>query len=90
MYQQAELYGTKANNIFTVYCRTVQPGLLSENSQNYYVPWVRTKLGERAFSYAGPVVWNNLPLYIHAEPDIVRFKNILKIYFFKLAFDLLG
>jgi len=48
----------------------------------YYVPRVRTKLGERAFSYARPVVWNNLPLYIRAEPDIARFKNILnKTYF---------
>jgi len=36
--------------------RTVRPGLRSENSQNYYVPRVRTKLGERTFSYAGPVV----------------------------------
>ena len=51
--------------------------------------WV-TKLGERAFCYAGPVVWNNLPVYIRAEPDITRFKNILKTYFFRLAFDLLG
>ena len=70
--------------------RTVRPGLRSENSQNYYVPRVRTKLSERAFSNAGPVVWNNLPLYIRAEPDIARFKNILKTYIFKLAFDLLG
>ena len=71
--------------------RTVRSGLRSENSQNYYVPRVRTKLGERAFSYAGPVVWNNLYLhvYIRAEPD-TRFKNILKTYFFTLAFDLLG
>jgi len=43
-----------------------------------------------AFSYAGPVVWNNLPVYIRAEPDITRFRNILKTYFFRLAFDLLG
>jgi len=27
---------------------------------------------------------------ISAEPDIARFKNTLKTYFFKLAFDLLG
>jgi len=52
------------------------------DSQNYYVPRVRTKLGEHAFSYAGPVVWNNLPEYIRAESDITRFKNILKTYFF--------
>jgi len=61
--------------------RTARPGLRSENSQNYYVPRVRTKLGERAFSYAGTVVWNNLPVDIRAEPDITRFKNILKTYF---------
>ena len=65
-----------------VYRRTARPGLRSENSQNYYVPRVRTKLGERAFSYAAPVVWNNLPLYIRAEPDIARFNNTLKTYFF--------
>jgi len=29
-------------------------------------------------------------VYIRAEPDITRFKNILKTYFFRLAFDLLG
>ena len=40
--------------------------------------------------YAGPVVWNNLPVDIRAEPDITHFKNILKTYFFRLAFDLLG
>jgi len=55
----------------------VRPGFHSENSQNYYVQRVRTKLGERAFSYAGPVIYNNLPEYIRAEPDIMRFKNIL-------------
>jgi len=45
----------------------VRPGLRSENSENYYVPKVRTKLGERAFSYAGPVVWNNLQVDIRDE-----------------------
>jgi len=43
---------------------------------------VCTKLGERAFSYAGPVIWNNLPVDIRAEPYITHFKNILKTYFF--------
>ena len=36
--------------------RTMRPGLRSENSLNYYVQRVRIKLGEHAFSYAGPVV----------------------------------
>ena len=38
-------------------------------------------LGERAFFYAGPVVWNNLSVYIRAEPDVTRFKNIFDILF---------
>jgi len=60
------------NAVQPVNRRTVRPGLRSENSLNYYVPRVRTKLGERAFSYAEPVVWNNLPVDIRAEPDIIR------------------
>ena len=43
--------------------------------------WYKCSFGECAFSYAGPVVWNNLPVYIRAEPDIARFMNILKTYF---------
>jgi len=27
----------------------------------YHVPRTRTKLGDRAFSIAGPKAWNNLP-----------------------------
>jgi len=73
-----------------VYRRTTRPGLRYENSQNYYIPRVCTKLDDRPFSYAGPVVWNNLRVDIRAEPDITRFKNILKTFFFRLAFDLLG
>ena len=66
------------NAVQPVIRRTARPGLRSENSQNYYIPRARTKLGERVFSYAGPVVWNNnyLPMYIGAEPDITLFKNI--------------
>ena len=37
-----------------------------------------------------PVVWNNLPVDIRAEPDTKHFKNILKTYLFRLALDLLG
>ena len=34
-------------------------------------------LGEYAFSYAEPVVWNSLTVNIRDEPDIDRFKKIL-------------
>jgi len=40
---------------------------------------------------------STIQLFVHVliitlthEPDIARFKNTLKTYFFKLAFDLLG
>ena len=66
------------NTVQPVNHRMARPGLCSENSQNYNVPRVRTKLDERA----GPVVWNNLPVDIRAEPDITHFKNVLKTYLF--------
>ena len=56
------------NAVQPVNHRTVRPGLRSENSLNYYVPRVHIKLGERAFSYTGPVVWNNSLMDIRAEP----------------------
>ena len=59
--------------------RTMRPGLLSENSLNYYVLRVRTKLGERA--------WNDLPVDTRDEPHVTRFKTNPKTYFLRLAFD---
>ena len=63
------------NAVQPVNRRTARPGLRSENSLNYYVPRVRTELGERAFSYARPVIRDNLSVDIRAEPDITRFKT---------------
>ena len=36
--------------------------------------------GERAFSRAGPKLWNNLPCHIRMEKDINIFKKLLKSY----------
>jgi len=47
--------------VHTVSSTTARPGLRSAVSTDYVVPRLRTKFGERAFSYAGPVVWNSLP-----------------------------
>ena len=38
-----------------------RPGLRSESSHDYILPRLRTKFGERPFSYAGPHAWNSLP-----------------------------
>ena len=50
------------------------------NLVNVHFPILRTSRLEQ-FTFVA---------YIRAEPDITRFKNILKTYFFTLAFDLLG
>ena len=42
---------------------------------------LRTKFGERAFSYAGPAAWNALPEDICANHDRAVFRKQLKTHF---------
>jgi len=56
-------------------------------STDYVVPRLRTKFGERAFSYAGPVAWNSLPVHVREEMDFHRFKRLLKTHTFSLAYN---
>ena len=63
-----------------------RPGLRSATGTNYSKPRTRTKLGERAFTYAGPTEWNSLPANIRSIADTVKFKGYLKTYLFELAF----
>jgi len=42
---------------------------------------------QRAFSYAGPSVWNRLPEDIRAESDIANFWKLLKTHYFSSAFN---
>ena len=42
--------------------------------------------GQRAFSYAGPDLWNTLPEHIKNFKSVNNFKKSLKTYFFHLAF----
>jgi len=46
-----------------------------------------SKFGERAFSVAGPSVWNSLPADIRHITDISTFKRHLKTYLFNLYFN---
>jgi hypothetical protein len=41
---------------------------------------IKTKYGERAFSHAGPKLWNLLPISIRTEEDTVKFKSRLKSF----------
>jgi len=52
------------------------------------VPRVRTKLGERAISYSGPKLWNDIPVDIRSSNDIDSFKKKLKTFFFQQCFGI--
>ena len=39
--------------------------------------------GQRAFSYAGPELWNTLPEHIKNSKSVNDFKKKLKTYFFQ-------
>jgi len=56
--------------------------LRSSGSSNYTVPSTRTKLGDRAFSVAGPVIWNSIPESIRSVDNVHTFKRLLKTHFF--------
>ena len=61
-------------------------GLRSYNTAKYVKHTTRTKLGQRAFSYAGPAAWNALVDSLHDITDIGKFTKSLKIVLFERAF----
>jgi len=61
--------------------------LRSATTINYSVPRTRTKFGERAFSVAGPVVWNSIPAAVREADTVSWFKRKLKTHFFSMCFD---
>jgi len=58
----------------------------STDTFSYTVPLTVTKFGERAFSVAGPSIWNSLPADIHMT-DTSDFKRHLNAHFFNLYFN---
>ena len=62
--------------------------LRSAAGNRYELPAIHHKLGERAFSHAGPAAWNSLPSLITATIDTETFKYRLKIYLYSLAYGL--
>ena len=47
----------------------------------------RTQFGRRAFSVAGPDIWNSLPVTIRTIDSHPAFRRALKTHLFRLAFD---
>ena len=42
--------------------------------------------GQRSFSYAAPILWNNLPVHIRQADSVNRFKSLLKTHLFESAY----
>jgi len=53
---------------------------------DYIVPRTRTKFGDRAFSVAGPTVWNSMPESVRSAETLASFKRKLKRYLFNISF----
>jgi hypothetical protein len=47
-----------------------------------------SRIGDRAFSCAAPVLWNSLPTSIRSLTSLSSFKSNLKTFFFKQVFKL--
>ena len=47
----------------------------------------RKTFADSSFSVAGPRQWNNLPGYVKRSPSVEQFKNKLKMYLFRRAFN---
>jgi len=52
------------------------------------IPRTRRRIGNRAFSVAGPAAWNSLPPDIRTAPTLCTFKNLLKTHLFFHSFQL--
>ncbi len=66
-----------------------KPGrMLCSSSLDYHefieLPTFLVTGGDRAFSKAGPVLWNKLPLHIRSAKSLISFKRSLKTHLFQL------
>ena len=55
------------------------------NLNTFFVP-LKTKTRSKAFSIAGPALWNALPVPIHNAQAILPFRKLLKSHIFDLVF----
>jgi len=64
----------------------VRQRLRSASSLDFTVPRTRTKCGDRAFSVAGPTLWNSLPESVRSAETLASFKHKPKTYLFNISF----
>lgn len=62
--------------------------LRSSDSELLRVPFTRSSLvAQRAFSVAGPTLWNTLPAELRQCNELTSFKRLLKTFLFKQFYD---
>ena len=71
-----------AETVFAIADNPTRPGLRSADSTLHRLPRCRTSMGERAFSFSGPLAWNALPSTLRDNADCTRFRKLLKTHFF--------
>jgi len=65
---------------------STRTSLRSADSSNYSLPGLNTRVGECAFSYAGPAAWNQLPESI-SQLQTTSFKHKLKTFLFTQCYN---
>jgi len=59
-----------------------QTSMRSASTAILEVPRSQTAIGDRSFSIAGSWVWNTLPVSVHDINSSLRFRKLLKAFFF--------
>ena len=81
----------KAPDYLRSFIKVYTPGrcLRSNTGVLLDIPRLQTKtLGCRSFEYSAPFLWNNLPLSLRSIKLLDHFKQELKTYYFRLAYNL--
>jgi len=76
-----------SRDIVTTCSATKRSGLRSSLTTYYVKPGLSTKFGERAFPFAGPHVWNQLPQQLRAISNPAAFKKHIKTHFLNSVFN---
>ena len=70
-----------SDNVTACHSALQWPGLRLASTTDYIKPCLSTKFGERAYSFAGPNAWNNLPYELRRITNVNTFKEHLKTHF---------
>ena len=75
-----------ADMVRAVAVNQTRSGLRSADTAQYIKPRCRTEIGKRAFSYAGPLAWNNLLSSLYCITDSKLFRKQFKTHYFTRTF----